>query len=98
MFIVRFFTFGLFFVTSFAQAFNLFQNRILPFLILYFVSIFFLFLIFVRYFYFPKQNLEKISFNISSVTFSPVILAKFSNISLIEIATISNGIWLFIAS
>lgn len=42
--------------------------------------------------YFPKQNLEKISSIISSVTTSPVIFDKSSKISLIKIDTISRGI------
>ena len=38
--------------------------------------------------YFPKQNLEKISLIISSVTTSPVIFPKSSKISFINIAII----------
>ena len=41
--------------------------------------------------YFPKQNLEKISSIISSLTTSPVIFDKSSKISLINIEIISNG-------
>ena len=52
----------------------------------------------ILYHYFPKQNLEKISLIISSVTTSPVIFPKSSKISFINIAIISTGIFCSIAS
>ena len=50
------------------------------------------------YIYFPKQNLENISFIISSVTDSPVIAPKSSNICFIRLDIISIGIFLLIVS
>ena len=74
-----------YYFTLFALKINF--NRFLPFMykILLDEFLFALFFVFITIFinYFPKQNFEKISLIISSVTNSPVIFPKSSKISFI---------------